>query len=152
MNFALKGWFCAKPLYPWQTLPYPWQLLYVSIPLPPVRTGTRGSKQNNNNNNGTATTTTMTTTTMTRMTMTHDRLGSTTETRAGRPMEPPRWWGEWPGFRARQGLPLGVKSHTLTPTPEHPTLRGKGMETYKGGQGYGRVCQGYKGLAQNQHI
>ncbi|KAF8232157.1 hypothetical protein L208DRAFT_1273442 [Tricholoma matsutake] len=31
-----------------------------------------------------------------------------------------------------QGLPLGVKSHTLTPTPEHPTLRGKGMKTYKG--------------------
>ncbi|KAF8221140.1 hypothetical protein L208DRAFT_1329905 [Tricholoma matsutake] len=54
--------------------------------------------------------------------------------------------------RARQGLPLGVKSHTLTPTPEHPTLRGKGMETYKGCQGYGRVCQGYRGLAQNQHI
>ncbi|KAF8239252.1 hypothetical protein L208DRAFT_1238320, partial [Tricholoma matsutake] len=30
-----------------------------------------------------------------------------------------------PTVRARQGLPLGVKSHTLTPTPEHPTLRGK---------------------------
>jgi hypothetical protein len=41
--------------------------------------------------------------------------------------------------KAWQGLPLGVKSHTLTLTPEHPTLRGKGMETYKGCQGYERV-------------
>ena len=45
-----------------------------------------------------------------------------------------------------------MKSQTLTLTPEHPTLMDKGMETYKGCQGYGGFVKGMGGFAQSQHI
>ena len=58
------------------------------------------------------------------------------EEKEGAPMELERLKDCRLRLRHDRGIPLGVTSQTLTLTLEHPTLKGKGTETYKGCQGY----------------